>query len=59
MVTYQKRGSRWRAIVRKKGYPVQSKTLPAKARAQAWVAPVEGDLESGVIGQGLAPIWVA
>lgn len=55
MATYQKRGSRWRAIVRKKGYPVQSKSFATKARAQAWAAQVERDLEAGLIGQGVAP----
>lgn len=55
MATYQKRGSRWRAIVRKKGYPVQSKTFSTKARAQVWAVQVERDLEAGLIGQGLAP----
>ncbi|MFI8749046.1 site-specific integrase [Vreelandella lionensis] len=55
MATYQKRGARWRAIVRKKGHAVQSKTFTTKARAQVWANQVERDLEAGLIGQGVAP----
>ena len=30
MATFQKRGSRWRAIVRKKGHPSQSKIFSTR-----------------------------
>lgn len=50
MATFQKRGTRWRAIVRKKGHPSQSKTFSTKARAQAWAREVEGMIEDGEAG---------
>ena len=42
MATFQKRQGAWRAIVRKKGHPSQSKTFSTKARAQKWARQVEG-----------------
>lgn len=50
MATFQRRGTRWRAIVRKKGHPSQSKTFTTKARAQAWVKHVEGEFENAAAG---------
>lgn len=50
MATFQKRGASWRAIVRKKGIPAQSKTFTTKARAQAWAKQIERDIEAGLIG---------
>lgn len=55
MATYQKRGTRWRAIVRKKGHPAQSRTFSTKARAQAWARQIENDIEAGLVGQGPIP----
>ncbi|EWH00690.1 site-specific integrase [Halomonas sp. BC04] len=55
MATYQKRGARWRAIVRKKGHGSQSKTFSTKARAQAWARQVEDGIEAGLVGQGPVP----
>lgn len=48
MATFYKRGSRWRATVRKKGYPAKSKTFTTKAQAQKWAAQLEIDIENGV-----------
>lgn len=53
MATFQKRGAKWRAIVRKKGHPAQSKTFTTKARAQAWAKQVEGQLED--VEAGIRP----
>jgi len=50
MATFQKRGTRWRAIVRKKGHPSQSRTFSTKARAQAWAKQVEGEIEDRAAG---------
>lgn len=50
MATYQKRGAKWRAIVRRKGHPAQSKTFSTKARAQAWAKQIEGGLEDAAAG---------
>ncbi|WP_046079963.1 site-specific integrase [Halomonas sp. HG01] len=55
MATFQKRGTRWRAIVRKKGHPAQSRTFSTKARAQAWARQVEDALEAGDLGLGPVP----
>src|SRR5690554_4656205 len=49
MATIQKRGSRWRAIVRKKGFPAQSKSFQTKARAVAWARSLEEQIESGAL----------
>ncbi len=50
MATFQKRGTRWRAIVRKKGHSAQSKTFSTKARAQAWAKEIEGEIEDRAAG---------
>lgn len=36
MATFQRRGSVWRAIVRRKGHAPQSKSFPTKALAKVW-----------------------
>ncbi|WP_353981654.1 site-specific integrase [Salinicola endophyticus] len=50
MATFQRRGTRWRAIVRKTGHPSQSKTFSTKARAQAWAKETEGEIENRQAG---------
>lgn len=40
----QYRGKTWRAIIRRKGLPVQSKTFASKKDAEAWAASVESRL---------------
>lgn len=55
MATFQKRRGLWRAIVRKKGHPAQSKSFTTKARAQKWARQVEDLIEAGLIGEGLVP----
>src|SRR5690554_3156648 len=47
MATFQRRGSRWRAIVRKAGHPAQSKTFSTKAQATAWARALEQQIETG------------
>lgn len=37
----QYRGKTWRAIIRRKGFPVQSKTFESKKDAEAWAASIE------------------
>ena len=46
MATLQKRGKKWRAIVRKKGYRPVSKSFSTKARAETWARQIEGKIES-------------
>ncbi|MHB1514478.1 MAG: site-specific integrase [Acidiferrobacteraceae bacterium] len=46
-ITY--RGPRqWLVRVRRKGFPLQSKTLDTKAQAEAWVRQIEGEMDRGV-----------
>lgn len=44
MAYFEKRGTTWRAQVRRKGYPTLSATFDTKAEAQRWAAEVEGDM---------------
>lgn len=44
----QHRG-RWRAQVRRKGFPVYTKTFDTKGQAQAWATLVEADVARGVL----------
>lgn len=46
MATFQKRGERWRAIVRIRG-AAQSKSFPTKALAQTWAKRIEAEIEAG------------
>lgn len=41
------RDGRWRAQVRRKGFPNQCRTFATKAAAAAWVRKLEGAIESG------------
>lgn len=38
----------WQAIVRKKGYPSQTKTFRAKRDAEAWARTIESEMDRGV-----------
>lgn len=49
MATYTKRGDgQWQAKIRKKGYPVQTKTFRNKANAQRWATQVEVQMDNKV-----------
>ncbi len=48
MACFQKRSGAWRAIVKRKGYPTQTRTFDAKAEAEAWAAGVEFEMARGV-----------
>lgn len=50
-------GDKWRAQVRRKGHPTQTKTFSTKALAKHWAKTVEGDTEklnAGVMPKGEA-----
>jgi len=47
MATFQKRGKRWRAIVRKQGRPPITKSFSTKGMAQTWAKEVELEIERG------------
>lgn len=44
MATYQARGDRWRAIVRRKGFKAKSRTFPTKSAARTWAERIEREL---------------
>lgn len=46
MATFIKRGDRWQAQIRRKGYPTKSKSFTLKAHAEAWARKEELGLEA-------------
>lgn len=44
MATFQPRGGKWRAIVRRKGFPPQTRTFPTKTAARTWADRIEREL---------------
>ncbi len=46
MATITKRGDRWQARVRKKGFTDQTKTFANKTSAQRWVRHTEVQIET-------------
>lgn len=47
MATFQKRGSKWRAIVRRKGAPTLTRSFSKKSEAQRWALDTEQSILSG------------
>lgn len=43
---------KWRALVRRKGFPSYCKTFPVKAQALAWATRIEADLGNGQVPAG-------
>ena len=54
MASIIKVGKRWRAQVRRKGYPDKTETFATKALAEAWAKGIEGDIES--LRAGVMPV---
>ncbi|WP_419787292.1 tyrosine-type recombinase/integrase [Pseudodesulfovibrio sp.] len=49
MATIHKRGKhQWQAKIRRKGYPVQSKTFERKTDAEQWARDIENEMDRGV-----------
>ena len=46
MASIQKRGKRWRAVVRRTGHATQIKTFPLKTAAESWARMVERDMDT-------------
>ena len=44
MATFQQRGDKWRAIVRRKGFKPKSRTFPTKTSAKIWADRIEREL---------------
>ncbi|MFZ4622933.1 MAG: tyrosine-type recombinase/integrase [Rhodoferax sp.] len=49
MATFTKIGSKWRALVRRKGQKPQCKTFAIKAQAEAWARQIESDIDRGLV----------
>lgn len=50
MATISRHGKGWRAQIRRKGFPVQSKTFPLRKYAEGWAAQRETEIISGKLG---------
>ncbi|MGE4554009.1 MAG: tyrosine-type recombinase/integrase [Desulfovibrionaceae bacterium] len=49
MATIEKRGKRqWRAKIRRKGYPSQTRTFDSKTEAEEWARSVESEMDRGI-----------
>ncbi|MHB8388373.1 MAG: site-specific integrase [Acidobacteriaceae bacterium] len=48
MACFQKRSGAWRALVRRKGHPPQTRTFDTKAEAEAWAAGMESEMARGI-----------
>ncbi len=48
MATLEKRGDYWRAKIRRKGYPIQSRSFDTKVQAEKWARDIENDMDKNV-----------
>jgi hypothetical protein len=49
VATFRKRGPyQWQAQIRKRGYPLQTKTFDTKAAAETWVRATEYEMDQGL-----------
>ena len=49
MASITNRGnSQWRALIRRRGFPIQSKTFETKTDAQRWARQIESEMDRGV-----------
>jgi integrase len=44
----RRRGKRWQAVIRRKGWPKQSRAFAARADAEAWARELESEMDRGV-----------
>lgn len=47
MASIVKIGARWRALIRRKGFPNKCKTFPNKAQAEQWARGIEAAMDNG------------
>ena len=47
MATIRKRGNNYQAVIRRSGFPQQSKSLPTKKLAQEWARSIEAKMDRG------------
>ena len=50
MACFQKRSGSWRAIIKRKGYPTQTRTFDLKGQAETWAKQIENEMDRGVFG---------
>ena len=49
MATFEKRGDlQWRVKIRRRGFPVQTKTFASKAEGETWARAMESDMDRGI-----------
>ena len=48
MATLEKRSDYWRAKIRRKGYPIQTRSFDTKALAERWARDIENDMDKGI-----------
>ena len=48
MACFQKRSGSWRAIIKRKGYPTQTRTFDLKGQAETWAKQIENEMDRGV-----------
>lgn len=49
MATFRKRGSRWQAIIRRRGLPSLTRTFATKGDASLWAHQIERQVDSGLL----------
>ena len=49
MATFRKRGSKWQAVVRRKGLPPLTKSFLTKANASLWARQIEHQADTGYL----------
>jgi len=52
MATIRKMRDKWQAIVKRSGYPLQSKSFPIRADARKWAREAESALDNGIVVTG-------
>ena len=48
MALTRRRGKRWQAVIRRKGWPKQSRAFATRADAEAWAREIETEMDRGV-----------
>jgi hypothetical protein len=48
MAAFEKRGQYWRAKIRRKGFPDQSRSFDTRAEAEMWARAIESEMDRGL-----------
>ena len=59
MASFEKVGRRWKAVIRRKGYPKKTRTFDTKREASAWAAEFEKSLAENIAADDLKSISFA